>query len=55
MTTVHTPPDGEVFLFDDEGGEEEVESVGLFEEAALLCFEVGRLPIVKWPGQRGTE
>ena len=52
MTTVHTPPDGEVFLFDEEEEEEEVPSVSLFEEAALLCFDVGRQPAVKWPGQR---
>lgn len=54
MTTVHTPPDGEVFLFDEEE-EEEVPTVGLFEEAALLCFGVDRLPVVKWPGQRGKQ
>lgn len=51
MTVVYTPPGDDVFLFDEEGEEEEVATIGLFEEAALLRFEGRQVPVVVWSGQ----
>lgn len=52
MTAVYTPPGDDVFLFDEDEGEEEIVTVGLFDEAALLSFEQQNIPVVVWAGQR---
>ena len=52
MTAVYTPPGDDVFLFDEDEGEEEIATVGLFDEAALLSFEQQNIPVVVWAGQR---